>query len=59
MMLPLRVVGGEHIGLPVLAYKIPPGTVKSEKDFFATSAKLRDDLQKRIPGDAGLSDSAK
>lgn len=59
MMLPLRDAGGGHIGLLVLAYKNPPGSGKTEMDFFAASSKVRDDLQKKIPTYAGLYAPAK
>ena len=59
MMMPLRDAAGGHIGLLVLAYKNPEGSVKSEMDFFAASSKLRDGLQKQIPTYASLFTPAK
>ncbi len=54
MMMPLRDAAGGHIGLLVLAYKNPPGTNKSETDFFVAASALRDKLQKDIPSYADL-----
>jgi hypothetical protein len=49
MMMPMRDAKGSHVGLLVLAYKNPPGTNKSETDFFVAASALRDSLQKKIP----------
>ncbi len=49
MMLPLRDVGGENVGLLVLAYQHPDGSKQGEKDFFLASTALRDSLAKQIP----------
>ena len=54
MMMPLRDAAGEHIGLLVLAYKLPSSVAKTETEFFIAASKLRDDLQKRIPSYADL-----
>ena len=59
MMVPLRDAKGGHIGLLVLAYKNPPGTGKSEMDFFAAASKLRDNLQIQIPTYAALFEAVK
>ena len=59
MMVPLRDAKGGHIGLLVLAYKNPPGTGKSEMDFFASASKLRDNLQIQIPTYAALFEAVK
>ena len=59
MMMPLRDAKGGHIGLLVLAYKNPPGTGKSEMDFFAAASKLRDNLQIQIPTYAALFEAVK
>lgn len=59
MMLPLRDASGGHIGLLVLAYKNPPNSKKTEKDFFTASTALRDGLQKKIPSYADLFKPAK
>lgn len=49
VMTPLRDAAGENLGLLVLAYKNPPNSGKTDKDFFLAGTKLRDDLQKQIP----------
>jgi len=64
MMLPLRDASGENHGLLVLAYKNPAvkpdgSNAQLEAEFFAKSAKLRDELQKQIPSYAGLFKAAK
>ena len=48
MMLPLREASGENIGEIVLAYKNPPHSGKSERDFFAAAMDVRDQLQPMI-----------
>jgi hypothetical protein len=59
MMLPLRDAAGENVGEIVLAYKNPPHSGKSEKDFFLASTALRDGLQKKIASYAALFEPAK
>jgi len=59
MMLPLRDASGENVGEIVLAYKNPPGSGKSEKDFFLAATALRDSLQPKIPAYAALFQPAK
>ena len=54
MMMPLRDAAGNHLGLLVLAYKYPPGSTKTETDFFLAATALRDDLQKKILNYAAL-----
>lgn len=54
MMLPLRDVTGENVGEIVLAYKNPPDSGKTEKDFFLASTRLRDSLMKKISSYAAL-----
>src|SRR5499427_7116609 len=54
MMMPLRDAAGEHIGLLVLAYKLPSSVAKTETEFFVAASKLRDGLRKRIPSYADL-----
>ena len=51
---PLRDAAGENIGLLVLAYKNADKSGKTDKDFFAAGTKLRDDMEKDIPGFAVL-----
>jgi hypothetical protein len=59
VMAPLRDAAGENIGLLVMAYKNPPGSHKSDKDFFLAGTALRDQLSKRIPDFAHLFEAAK
>jgi hypothetical protein len=54
MMLPARDVTGENVGEIVLAYKNPPGSGKTEKDFFLAATHLRDSLMKKISSYAAL-----
>jgi hypothetical protein len=53
-LLPLRDRSGQNIGLAVIAFRIQPGSKKSEKDFFLEAASLRDALAARIPSHAAL-----
>jgi hypothetical protein len=59
MMLPLRDASGENIGEIVIAYKNPPNSGKTEKDFFLASSALRDGLMKRIATYNALFEPAK
>jgi hypothetical protein len=59
MMLPLRDASGENIGEIVIAYKNPPNSGKTEKDFFLASTALRDSLMKKISTYKALFDPAK
>jgi hypothetical protein len=59
MMLPLRDAAGENVGEIVIAYKNPPGSGKTEKDFFLASTQLRDGLMKKIPSYAALFEPAR
>ena len=59
MMLPLRDASGENVGELVLAYKNPPDSGKTEKDFFLASTALRDGLKKKIPSYGALFEPAK
>jgi hypothetical protein len=52
VLMPMRDAGGANIGLVVYAFKEPaanPNTSASEKDYFAKSAALRDELARKIP----------
>jgi ABC-type glycerol-3-phosphate transport system substrate-binding protein len=54
LLMPLRDASGENIGLLVPAYKNPDfkpdgSNSKLEMEYFKKAAKLRDDLQKKIP----------
>jgi hypothetical protein len=59
MMLPLRDASGENVGEIVIAYKNPPGSGKTEKDFFLASTQLRDSLMKKIPSYGALFEPAR
>jgi hypothetical protein len=59
MMLPLRDASGENVGEIVIAYKNPPDSGKTEKDFFLASTQLRDSLMKKIPSYAALFEPAR
>jgi hypothetical protein len=59
MMMPLRDSSLENVGEIVLAYKDPPDSGKTEKDFFLAALALRDSLVKQIPSHAALFESAK
>lgn len=54
MMMPLRDVNGENIGLLVAAYKNDGNYAKGEKDFFLAGTALRDSVQKQIPSFSAL-----
>ncbi len=54
MMVPLRDVASENVGLLVLAYKTPSPVAKSETEFFVAAAALRDELKQQIPSYADL-----
>lgn len=57
MMMPLRDSAAENVGLIVFAFKLDPA--RTEKDYFVAAVDLRDSLQKKIPGYAGLFEPAK
>ena len=51
VLMPMRDVKGENVGLVVYAFKNPknPSTSATEKVYLAKSAVLRDALAKKIP----------
>jgi hypothetical protein len=59
MMMPLRDASGENVGEIVLAYKNPPDSGKTEKNFFLAAVALRDGLMKQIRSQAALFEPAK
>lgn len=59
VMMPLRDFSGENVGEIVLAYKNPPDSAKTEKDFFLAATALRDGLMKQIANHAALFEPAK
>ena len=59
MMMPLRDASGGHLGLLVLAYKMPSPVAKTETEFFVAATGLRDELAKQIPSYADLFQPAK
>jgi hypothetical protein len=62
VLMPMRDASGENIGLVVYAFKQPPAEANTsavEKNYFAKSAQLRDELAKKIPAYKALFDPAK
>jgi hypothetical protein len=61
VLMPMRDAQGENIGLVVYAFKNPanPSTSRTEKEYLAKSAALRDSLSKKIPTYKALFDPAK
>jgi len=62
VLMPMRDKAGENIGLVVYAFKEPagnPNASAAEKDYFAKSAVLRDELAKKIPSYKALFEPAK
>ena len=59
VMAPLRDAAGENIGLLVMAYHNPPGSAKTDMEFFRAGTALRDSLSKQIPSFAALFAPAK
>ncbi len=49
VMMPLRNVAHENIGLIVFAYKSPPNDPKSEIRYFTDATAIRDGLEPKIP----------
>jgi hypothetical protein len=54
VQMPLRGASGENIGLIVLAFRNPPGSVATDIDFLVKATAVRDGLQRRIPAFNGL-----
>jgi hypothetical protein len=61
VLMPMRDVKGENVGLVVYAFKNPsnPSTSATEKVYLAKSTALRDALAKKIPSYDALFESAK
>ncbi len=62
VLMPMRDASGENIGLVVYAFKDPKGNMNTtavEVDYLKKSAKLRDELAKKIPNYNALYDAAK
>jgi len=62
VLMPMRDATGENVGLVVYAFKQPPANANLtsvEKDYFAKSAELRDELAKKIPSYKALFEAAK
>ncbi|MBS0478005.1 MAG: hypothetical protein JSR79_01740 [Proteobacteria bacterium] len=49
VLMPLRDVKGENIGLVVYAFKVPVESNAGERKFYTQALDLRDALAKRIP----------
>ena len=58
VLMPMRNVKGENIGLVVYAFKVPARSNKYEAPLYARSLKLRDALAKRIPSYEALFNKA-
>lgn len=54
VLMPMRDVKGENVGLVVYAFKVPARSNKYEAPLYARSLKLRDALAKRITSYEGL-----
>lgn len=54
ILTPLRDKTGENVGLLVLAYKNDGANTKTDDEFYAAGMKLRQSLEKSIPGFAAL-----
>jgi hypothetical protein len=59
VMAPLRIANGDNVGLLVMAYHNPPGSRKTDLDFFKAGTALRDALSRQIPSYQSLFDPAK
>lgn len=59
IMMPLREVGGENVGLIVFAFKHPVEDKKSEIEYLTLASKMRDALKPRIPNYKSLFEKAK
>jgi len=61
VLLPMRDVSGENVGLVVYAFKDPsrPSTGETEKRYLSNAASLRDALAKRISNYKALFEPAK
>jgi len=61
VLMPMRDASGENVGLVVYAFKDPanPNSSATEKEYFAKSTALRDDLAKKISSYKALFDQAK
>ena len=54
VLMPMRDVQGQNIGLVVYAFKVERESNAGEKEFFTKALDLRDGLAKRIPNYAAL-----
>jgi hypothetical protein len=59
MMMPLRDISGENIGLLVIAYRLASNAGKGEREYFVAASDLRDGLQEKIPSYQALFEPAK
>ena len=59
VLMPLRDVHGENVGLVVYAFKNPAKPSGMEEHYLKESGKLRDELARKIPSYQGLFDPAK
>jgi hypothetical protein len=54
VLMPMRDVKGENIGLVVYAFKVPVASNAGERRYYTEALDLRDALAKRIPDYASL-----
>lgn len=59
VLMPLRDVAAQNIGLIVFAFKTDGDGGKGERDYFAAAMDLRDGLEPRIPSYGSLFEAAK
>jgi len=62
VLMPMRDVHGENVGLVVYAFKEPksnPHTSRVEKEYLAKSTQLRDELANKIPSYKSLFEPAR
>jgi hypothetical protein len=59
VLMPLRDVSGQNIGLIVYAFKNETPAASDERKYYAAALDLRDALQKKIPSYAALFEAAK
>ena len=59
VLLPMRDVKGDNIGLVVYAYKVPMRSNKYEASLYLRALKMRDELAKKIPSYQALYAPAK
>jgi hypothetical protein len=59
VLMPLRDVSEENVGLIVFAFKNPENSGKAEQEYLAAAAAMRDGLEKQIPSYKALFEPGK